>query len=103
MELAADEPRMVGELDDLDQRLIRRDAAENQPGAAELLAIRVVELVAVAMPFVDLALAVEPCRERVLAQHARVRAEPHGAALARHHVLALHEMNDRMRRAVVDL
>ena len=50
MELHRHEPRMVGQLDDLDQRAVGAGAGEHHAVGRELLAVDVVELVAMAMP-----------------------------------------------------
>ena len=65
MELHGHEPGMVGQLDDLDQRAVGAGAGDLQAVGRELLAVDVVELVAVAVPLGDLARAV--ARGRVAA------------------------------------
>src|SRR5712664_3110376 len=52
VELARDEPRMVGQLDDLHQSTIGRHPAEHHPRLAERFAVLVVELEAVAVALV---------------------------------------------------
>ena len=59
MELARNEERVVFQFDHFDQLAVRRQTAENEAGALELLAISIVELVSVAMPFVHDKCAVE--------------------------------------------
>ncbi len=54
MELHGHEPGMLGDLDDLDQPPVGAGAAEVHPVLGELLAVGVVELVAVAVPLGDL-------------------------------------------------
>ena len=105
---------MVRQLDDLDERAVRRRAGHLQPRRLQrLAALRVVvELVAVTVAFGDrevlLALLavggrVEPRRERALPDDARVRAEAHRAALLRDALLRLHEVDDGMRRLRIEL
>ena len=64
MELAGAEPRVVRQLDDLDQPLVRRRARDDQAVRDELRAQGVVDLVAVAVALVDHRLAVGPRRRR---------------------------------------
>src|SRR6266540_6094889 len=51
MELASDEPRMIGELDRLDERAIRRQTGTAHAVLRKHIAIRVRDLVAMAMAF----------------------------------------------------
>ena len=53
MELAGDEKRVVLQFDHFDQFAIRRRAAEDKACFLELSPIRIVEFVAVAVPFVN--------------------------------------------------
>src|SRR2546428_5656277 len=66
------------------------------------LAIRVVELIAMAMPFLNLGAAVGFMRARAFLDLARVRAEPHGPALVLDRALIVHEIDDRGRAARVE-
>src|ERR1051325_3254868 len=58
MELAGEEPRGIGELDDLHQVVVGRDAREHEPLLLQSRAEIVVELVAVTMTLRDLLLGV---------------------------------------------
>src|SRR5204862_7662354 len=80
MELAADEPRMLRVLDDLDQLPVGTHAAEAKAVLGELLAIFVRDLVAVTMPLADLRDAVYLGGLGTALQSRRVRTEPHRAA-----------------------
>src|SRR5579859_588168 len=80
VELAAHVPRVLGELDHLDQRAVGREAGEAQPVLREQVAVAVVHLVAVAVPLAGLGGAVDLRDPGARAQLARVGAEPHGAA-----------------------
>src|ERR1041385_5296270 len=51
VELAADEPRMIWQLDHLDERTVGRQARGAQPILREHIAVRVRNLIAVAVPF----------------------------------------------------
>ena len=53
MELARDEKWMLFELDDFDQLAVRRKTAEHETSLLEFLAIGVVELITMAVTFVD--------------------------------------------------
>ena len=59
VELAGHEPRVVLELDDLDEPAVGRLAGQEHAGRLERLAVAVVHLEAVAMPLVDDLLAVD--------------------------------------------
>src|SRR5205823_6294722 len=91
VELAGEEPRMVGELDDLDEVLVWRQPREHQAFFFELPAKLVVELVAMPVALGDLLLAVEPLRERAVRKHAWIGAEPHRGALLRESFLRRHQ------------
>ena len=58
VELAAEEPRMLVQLDNLHQVAIRRGAADRSARLFQWLTVGVVELVAMAVPLADLALTV---------------------------------------------
>ena len=53
MELHGEEPRMVGQLDDLDEIAVGTQSAGDEALGLERFAIFVVELVAMPVPFVD--------------------------------------------------
>src|SRR3954465_13487126 len=53
VELRRDEPRMVGQLDHLDQAPLLKGAADEKSGVDERLTVGVVHLVAVAVPLRD--------------------------------------------------
>ena len=58
VELAGDEPRVIGQLDDLDEPALLERARDDEAGVDELLAVVVVDLVAVPVALVDDRLAV---------------------------------------------
>ena len=68
MELAGDEARVVGQLDDLDQLLLGPDPRDAQPVLLEALQVVVVDLVAVAVALLDDPLPVQPRGQRALGQ-----------------------------------
>src|SRR5216684_2611984 len=81
MVLHADEPGMVGDLDDFRQLAVRRHAGEAQTRLLELAHVVDVDLVAVAMALADLRRAAVDLADAAAArEHRLVGAEPHGAA-----------------------
>ena len=54
VELDADEPRMVGKLDDLAEVFLGRTRRHDEAGRFELIDVAVVDLVAVAVTLIDL-------------------------------------------------
>ena len=68
------------QLDELDQVVVRRGAGEHQAGGLELLAVGVVDLVAVPVPLLDPGRAVRRPHHAALLELGRVEAQPHGAA-----------------------
>src|SRR5689334_16827392 len=80
MELAAEEPRVVRDLADLDVRPVRRFTREPQPAGLQLVFVFPIELVAVAMPLVDIDLAVGAMSEAAFREMTRPASEAHGAA-----------------------
>src|SRR5829696_7150703 len=84
MELAGDEPRMVLELDDLDEPAIRRLARQHHAGGFEHWAIPVVDLEPVAVALVDDLTAVHRRRLRPWRQPRGIQAETHRPALVLH-------------------
>src|SRR5882672_7347828 len=69
VELDADEPRVVADLDDLGQHPVGRHAGKPQPGPFERIAICDVNLVTMAMPLTDVGLAVDPCHLACWVEH----------------------------------
>jgi len=59
MELATDEPRMIGELDDLDKLTIRRQSAQPHAVLSEHVTIGIRDFIPMPMPFAHLGLAVD--------------------------------------------
>ncbi len=82
---------------------VRRESREPHAVRLDALAIRVVELEAMAMALGDLLLAVDLGGERPVAEHARIRAEPHRPALLVEPFLRRHQIDHGMRRFRIDL
>src|SRR6266568_7729770 len=80
MELAADEPGMIGQLDHLDQRAIGRQARAAHAVLREYVAIGVRDLVAMAVPLAHFGGVVCLRHARAGAQPAGIGAQPHCAA-----------------------
>src|SRR6516225_4904185 len=78
--LAAEEPRMVGELGHLGEVLGLGLGADGEPRRLQPRHVMVVHLVAVAVALGDGVGAVDAVRERAALHVARLRAESHGAA-----------------------
>ncbi len=104
MELNADEPGVVLDLDDLGKLSIGRHAAEDQPALFQLVAVLDVDLVTVAVAFLDHRGAVDARDGGAFLQVRGIGPKAHGAALgvcrlAGHGVVALNPflqvVNDR--------
>src|SRR5437870_8988226 len=80
MELAADEPGMAFELDDLDEFAVRRCAGDVESALLERRHVLRIDLVAVAMPLFDEIDAVCLAGDRSFLQRARIFSKPHRAA-----------------------
>src|SRR5690242_1143762 len=91
VELAADEPGVVLELNDLDELPVRREAAQPHPVLHEEVAIAIRDLVTMPVPLAHLGHAVDLGGARATSEPTRVGAEPHRAAHVRHVLLRLHE------------
>ena len=84
VELAPNEPRMAGQLDDLHKGAIRGCARKHQTGLLQLLPESVIEFVAVTVAFADLPPAVQGKGFGALGKQAGIASQPHGAALLGH-------------------
>src|SRR2546430_789977 len=91
MELAADEPRMIGKLDHLDEGAIGRQAGSPQSILCEHIAIRVRNFVAMAVPFAHFRGVVCLCHPGARAESAGVRAQSHRAAHLLNPLLRAHQ------------
>ena len=102
VELAADEVRVVRQLDHLDQPAGRATAPEStMPWLLERLAVVVVDLVAVAVALADLGRRRRPSAARDARRRARTGYAPRRivAALVGDVALVGHQVDDRVRRA----
>src|SRR5579863_2568820 len=80
MELAADEPGMVGNFDDLDVNAVGRAPRDAEARARQRLIVFAVEFVAVPVPLGNLERAVSLRRKRPRLEFAGPRAQPHRPA-----------------------
>src|SRR5581483_7387898 len=80
VELAAEEPGVVGDFADLDVGAVGSFAGDAQTGGFELAFVFAVEFVTGAVASVDLARTGRAVGEAILGQPARPAAQPHGAA-----------------------
>ena len=103
MELARDEPGMLGQLDDLDEPAFLEGARDDEPVLDELVAELVVDLVAVPMALVNRRLAVDLAGASPLAELDRLGAEPHRAAEILDLLLLGQQIDDRVRRLRIHL
>jgi hypothetical protein len=102
MELHGEEPGMAGELDDFDELAIGAGAGEGEAVSRELLAIDVVELVAVAMAFGDFFAPVRFAGVRALREDGGLRAEAHGAAFVSDVFLLVEQADDGVGSVFVE-
>ena len=63
MELAAEEPRMVGQFDDFDVRAIGSFSGDAETGGDENFLVVAIEFIAMAVALADFQFAVRPIRE----------------------------------------
>ena len=103
MELARDEPRVIGQLDDLDEAALLERPGDDEPGGDQLVAVLVVHLVAVPVALVDDGLVVDVAGPRALGELDRLRAEPHRAAEILDLLLLREQVDHRVRRLGVHL
>src|ERR1039458_814155 len=103
MELAAQIPRMVGELADFDVRIVRRLARDLEARRLQALFVFAIELVAVVMGLVDFARAVGVVSDAALGQAASPASQPHGAAQLVDALEFAELEDDAVRRARIEL
>src|SRR5712692_4834270 len=112
VELAADEPRMRGQLDHLAQLLALGDAGNAQALVLQSLHVLIVDLVAVAVALVDHVRAVDLARETPRFERGALSPEPHRSSEIGFFVAALdpavavlplgHERDHGVRRVAVE-
>src|SRR4051812_31689703 len=104
VKLRCDEPRMVGELDDLDEAPLLERAADDEAAVEQLLAIGVVHLVAMPVTLGDHRLAaVHLAGVGAFSELDRLCTEAHRAAEVLDLLLLRQQVDHRMRRLGVHL
>src|SRR5262245_57759793 len=103
MKLHGEKPRMIGQLDDLDELAVRARAGKGKAVGDELLPIHVVELVAVAMPLCYSLFTVGFTGPRSIRQRRGLGTQPHGAAFVGDVLLLVQKADHRVRRVLVEL
>src|SRR5574337_138235 len=103
VELAGDEPGMVGQLDDLHELLLGPESGDVEAVFLEVLEVVVVHLVPMPVSLLDDPLPVGLGRGAPLREHDRVEAEPHRPALVLDRPLLGQEINDLVGGVGVEL
>src|SRR5215469_716058 len=103
MRLRAEEERMRGEFDHLDEIRSEILAGDDHAVALEQLAVLVVELEAMPVALADLILSVEAMGERAWSDMAGIGTQAHRAAHRLQIALVLHEIDDGVQRFRLDL
>ncbi len=80
VELHGQEPGMVQQLDDFDDRAVRAGSGSDQAMLVESLAIIIVKFIPMTMPFADPFHTVSPAGQAVRREHAGPGSQAHGAA-----------------------
>mgnify|MGYP001677499098 CR=1 FL=1 len=102
VELRADKPRMVLDLDDLDEAVVGQRSRDGKPRTLKLGTKIVVELVAVAMALTDFFLRVSGKALRAFPKLARISPQAHCTSLVLDVLLREHEVDDGMLRLVIE-
>ena len=103
MSLGRDEVRVVADLDELNQAIVRAGPGHAQTCLLERVAVSVVHFPAVPMPFIHNFLAVELSGERAFRELRRVQTESHGSTLVGHVLLGLHQVDHGIGRHRIEL
>ena len=103
VELNGQEPGMVQQLDDLDDRAVGAGSGGDQPVLVESLAIVVVELIPMTMPFADPLHAVGLTGQAVGREHAGPGPQAHGAAALADRLLVFHQADHGVIGGLVEL
>ena len=93
---------MTGQFQNFDQSTVRRCSAESHTVCFELVAINVIEFVAMAMPFANAFGQVSLMCERSGSQHRDLRSQSHRSAQKRDLALIIEQTNDWMWRVLVE-
>src|SRR5580658_927741 len=103
MKLAAEVPRVIGDLADLDVGVVRSHAGDAQTCGAQLLFVFPVEFVSMAVTLINFTGSIRALGETALGEAAWPASEPHGAAKLVDAFQFAQLENHAMRRAGVEL
>ncbi len=103
VELAAEEPGVILQLHDFAEQAVWAGTRGLEASSGELVAVVVVDLVAVTMPLLDLRCPVDGVGEGALLDAAGVAAQAHRAALHRDLLLLFHQVDHGVGGALVEL
>src|SRR4051794_10945561 len=103
MELAAEEPRVVFQFNDLDELAVGREAGHAKAALLQLRHVFGVHLVAMAVALVDLLHSIRLPRDRTFLQRARILAEAHRAAERVDADQVAQLVDDFVRRLIIEL
>ena len=102
VELTGKEPGMTLELDQFDERPVRRGARYNEAFLLHDFAIRHVEFVTVPVPFEDFGASIDLVGKGVFAEDGRTGSQPHGSSFPCDVFLVLEDADDRMGRLRIE-
>src|SRR5262245_12072974 len=103
VELAGEEVRVVLDLDDLHEPVIRSLTGHLEPPPLQIVHVLEMDLVTVAVPLADLGAAVRLVGDRARLEQARPAAEPHVAAHPLDPLQLPQLVDDRVRRGGIEL
>jgi len=98
MKLPRQEPRVVSQLNNLDQVAAGRDPTDSHPRFFQLKPVFIIEFVTMAVAFIDFPVAISGKGERFFSQLTGVLTQSHGPALITIHILIVHQVDDGVRR-----
>src|SRR5438445_11934073 len=94
---------MIAQLDNFHELAAGAGAGDGQAVGGELLAVLIVELIAMAMAFLHLETAVGPVRFASFDEHRRIKSEAHGAAYLGDVILLVEQADDRVPAIAIHL
>src|SRR5579883_2339822 len=96
MKLAGDEERVIGKFNDLDQLSVRRKSTKNKTCVGESLAVSVIELVTVPVPFLNDESSVQAGGPGSDDELTRLGSKAHGSAFPGHLGLLIQHRDNRV-------
>ena len=103
MELTADKPRMVFELNDLYQSLVWGKTAQNHSLSTKDFTVTIIKFITMSMALGDLLAAIEFKGQGTFLKDAGIAPKPHSASLFLNLPLRVHQVNDRMGSMFIKL